>query len=74
MTVRNLNRRLTDCLKELKLPTIRGAYEEIAEHARQESLSYEEFLLEVVDRERDVRSQHELSARFERPSCHWRRR
>ena len=60
MTVRNLNRRLTDCLKELKLPTVRDAYEEIADHARKESLSYEEFLLEVVDRERDVRRQHRV--------------
>ena len=60
MTKRNLSRRLDEALKELKLPTVRGEYEDVAVHARQESLSYEEFLLELTERERDVRRQHRI--------------
>ena len=51
---------LGDCLKELRLPTVRAVYEEMAAHARQESLSYEEFLLEVLEREREGRRQHRI--------------
>jgi|GEM_PF-2243930 len=46
---------LGDCLKELLLPTVRAVYEEMAAHARQESLSYKEFLLEVLERECESR-------------------
>ena len=60
MTARNLPRRLTEALKELRLPTVRSDYEEVAAHARQESMSYEEFLLKLIERERDVRRQHRI--------------
>lgn len=39
---------LASLLKELRLPDIMKSYEDIAEYATKESLSYEEFLLEVV--------------------------
>jgi DNA replication protein DnaC len=37
---------------------VRTTYQEVAEQARRESLSYEEFLLEIMERERDMRRQH----------------
>src|SRR6185312_7544580 len=38
-------------LKELHLPALRAAYEELARQAQQESLSYEQYLLGLVQRE-----------------------
>lgn len=58
MTVRDRKRRLNECLKDLRLPAVRSTYQEVAEQAQRESLSYEDFLLEVMERERDIRSQH----------------
>ena len=47
---------LIKCLKDLHLPTVRTCYEEQAEQARQENLTYEYYLAEVMEREREVRS------------------
>jgi len=46
---------LADRLKTLRMPTIRGCYEEEAEQARKEGLSYEHYLLELIRRESEVR-------------------
>jgi DNA replication protein DnaC len=49
---------LTACLKELHLPTARGCYGELADAARREELSYEAYLLEVLQRECQGRREH----------------
>jgi DNA replication protein DnaC len=49
---------LTRCLKELHLPTVRACYGQEADRARQESLTYEHYLAEVMEREREVRQQN----------------
>lgn len=46
---------LTDGLRELHLPAMRREYESAAARARQESMSYERFLLDLVERERESR-------------------
>jgi len=46
---------LARCLKELHLPTVRACYGQEADRARQESLTYEHYLAEVMEREREVR-------------------
>ena len=51
---------LTDCLKELHLPTVRECYREQADMARRESLGYEAYLLSTVERERAVRWQNRI--------------
>jgi DNA replication protein DnaC len=51
---------LTKCLKDLHLPTVRACYEEQAEKARQENITYEYYLAEVMEREREVRSQNRI--------------
>jgi len=51
---------LTDCLKELHLPTVRECYKEQADLSRRESLSYERYLLELMEREREVRRQNRI--------------
>ncbi|MBN2569032.1 MAG: IS21-like element helper ATPase IstB [Deltaproteobacteria bacterium] len=47
---------LIRCLKELHLPTVRECYEEQADKARKEGITYEYYLAEVMEREREVRS------------------
>src|SRR5690606_13599732 len=54
-------------LRELHLPTIRAIYEEQAEMARRESLSYERYLLELMQRECEER-QHRRVERMLRES------
>jgi hypothetical protein len=46
---------LVGYLKELRLPTIRECFEDVALKAEQESLGYEHYLLEVTARECEVR-------------------
>jgi DNA replication protein DnaC len=58
---------LTRCLKELHLPTVRACYEEQADQARQENLTYEYYLAEVMEREREVRN-HNRTQRMLRDS------
>lgn len=50
-----MNESLISCLRDLHLPTIRSEYESAAERARQESLSYERYLLDLAERECDSR-------------------
>ena len=52
------NGELMACLKELHLPTARACYQELAESARREQLSYEGYLLEILQRECQGRRQH----------------
>ena len=51
---------LTDNLKELHLPTMRGSFEELARRAQQESQSYERYLLELAERECQERREHRI--------------
>ena len=51
---------LTGCLRELHLPTIRQEYESTAARARQESSSYERYLLDLAERECESRRSHRV--------------
>ena len=51
---------LTKCLKELHLPTVRACYEDQADQARRENITYEYYLAEVMEREREVRSHNRI--------------
>jgi len=62
-----LTTQLDDCLKELRLPTVRAYYPELVEQATQESLGYERFLFELLAREREGRWQRRIE-RFLRDS------
>ncbi len=57
---RSSKQRLQEGLKQLRLPTMRSNLQEVAEKARAESLSYEQFLLDLVEREQDTRRQHRI--------------
>jgi DNA replication protein DnaC len=50
-----MNQTLTECLKELHLPGVLAGYENLAEAARRESFSYENYLQEVMEGERQLR-------------------
>ena len=59
---RNVKAELTEYLKELHLPAFRRCFEELARQAQQEGLSYEQYLLELAQRE----CQERRSNRIER--------
>ena len=42
-------------LKELKLPSIREWYRDMAKEAKRENMGYEEYLLALVEKEREER-------------------
>lgn len=52
---------LTACLKELHLPAVRECYGDEARRARSEGLSYEQYLLEIMQREREARTQNRIA-------------
>lgn len=47
-------------LRDLRLPTIRSSYEELARQAEQETLSYERYLLGLCDRECQERQRRKI--------------
>ena len=51
---------LEEHLRELHLPTVRSSFEEMARRAEQETLSYERYLLELTERECQVRRQNRV--------------
>ncbi len=48
-------------LKHLHMPTIRRSYEELAEQARADTWSYEQYLLELLNLECEIRRQNRIS-------------
>jgi DNA replication protein DnaC len=63
----NVKVELTQNLKALHLPTIRQCYEEVAREAERETLSYERYLHELVQRECEER-QENRTAKMQRES------
>ena len=57
----NIHEQIVDYLKQLHMPTVRRCYEQIANQARKESLSYEQYLLELLKLECDVRRQNRIA-------------
>jgi DNA replication protein DnaC len=57
----NLKTRLNQSLKDLHLPTVRALYEDQANRARQESLSYENYLAELMEREWEDRRHRRIT-------------
>ena len=53
-------KRLTALLRELHLPSIRESFEEAAQLAEKESLSYELYLLDLAERESEDRHQRKI--------------
>ncbi len=52
---------ISDLLKHLHMPTIRKTYEEMAEQARKESWSYEQYLLELLKLECEARRRSRIA-------------
>ncbi len=67
VTSTTIQEELKATLKQLRLPTIQHGYSEIADQARAESLSYEQYLFELVDGELRNREQRRME-RFLRES------
>ena len=60
----NPSKTIDGYLKELCLSGIRDSYEEISGKARSESLSYEDYLLELLDREYEIRFNKRIERRL----------
>lgn len=60
MPVKDINTHLIECLRELHLPAVRECFEQEANQARIESLSYEGYLLELMTRECEIRRQNRI--------------
>ncbi len=56
----SVKQRLEEYLKELHLPTVRESFEEVAHKAGNEDLSYEQYLLELVELESQVRRENRI--------------
>ncbi len=56
-----IREQITRHLKELHMPTIRQGYEEIADQARKEPWSYEQYLLELIKLECEARRQNRIA-------------
>jgi DNA replication protein DnaC len=57
----NIQEQIVYHLKQLHMPTIRCSYEQIADQARKESFSYEQYLFELIKLESDVRRQNRIA-------------
>lgn len=53
--------RLKKCFRYLHLPGIRDYYEELTRTAEQDSMSYQQYLLELLERECEVRWNHRIA-------------
>lgn len=58
---------LTQNLKQLHLPTVRQCYEEVARQAERESLSYERYLHELIQRECEERQENRIGKMLREP-------
>lgn len=51
----NISEQLTQGLKKLMLPVMKGEFSDQADKARKEEWSYEEYLFELVQKELEIR-------------------
>lgn len=56
----NIKKQIEMYLKSLHLSTVRECYEEIAQQSAQESLNYENFLLQILEKECEARLHHRI--------------
>ena len=67
MSRQSINKEIENYLKELHLPTVRGIFEEVAQTAGQQEASYQQYLLELVEKECEIR-RHKRIERYLRES------
>src|SRR5882724_3037312 len=61
MAPREIKRDLTEYLRELHLPTVRNCFEDKARQAERETLSYEQYLLELIEGECQQRRENRIA-------------
>ncbi len=67
---KQLSKELTEMLRELHLPTIRAEFEETARRAEKESLSFEQYLADLVRRECEDRRTNRIARLMRRSKIH----
>lgn len=56
-----IDEQILDYLKQLHMPTMRGCYQQVADQARREPFSYEQYLLELLKIECQARRQNRIA-------------
>lgn len=56
-----IDEQILDYLKQLHMPTMRGCYQQVADQARREPFSYEQYLLELLKPECEARRQNRIA-------------
>jgi DNA replication protein DnaC len=56
----NIHEQILEYLKQLHMPAMRGCYQQIADQARKESFSYEQYLVELLKLECEARRQNRI--------------
>lgn len=59
--MKDLQRTMKEIMTEFHLPAMRDGYEDAAEQARREGISYEQYLLDLLVRERNSRKQNRIA-------------
>ena len=57
----NIHEQILEYLKQLHMPTMRRSYQQIADQARNESFSYEQYLAELLKIECEARRQNRIA-------------
>ncbi len=73
MTTKELDRALSTGLKALRMSGIRDSFHEMADLARQESLSFERFLLSLVEQEQQRRNQNRVQRELRTSAYRWKK-
>src|ERR1035437_6930475 len=66
MINKDIKQQIEQLSKELHLPTFRHEFEELASEAAKESLSYEQFLLKLMEREYIIRDENRRKTQVRR--------
>ncbi len=72
MSLTQVRTALVDHLKELHLPAMRACFEETARRAEKQTLSYEQYLLELAERECEERRRNRIRKLLRESGCRWR--
>ena len=64
-----IHEQILDYLKQLHMPTMRQCYQQIADQARSESFSYEQYFLELLKLECEARRQNRIARNLRASNC-----
>ncbi len=73
MTEKTISEQVTDYTRELRLPGIRQHFVEASRQAHSQSLGYEDYLLDLLSREHQLRLENRRKTRLRRAGFPFKR-